>query len=110
MPPSPPVVKVLFWQKLQPAMWPIVPVFLPLYDAAEGLGVVLDHEQVVLLGKGHDLVHVADVAVEVDRHDGLGALGDQLLGRLDADAVVVEVHVGEARDGAGLDDREARWR
>ena len=33
---------------------------------------------------------------------------DQLLGRLDADAVVVEVHVGEPRDRAGLDHGEAR--
>ena len=65
------------------------------------------HEQLVPLREGHDLVHVADVAVEVDGHDGLGALGHQLLRRLDADAVVVEVHVGEARDGAGLDDGEA---
>ena len=88
-------------------MWPSVPVFLPLYDAAEGLGVVLDHEQVVLLGERHDRVHVADVAVEVHRHDRLGPRRDQLLGRLDADAVVVEVHVGEAGNGAGLDDREA---
>ena len=80
---------------------------LALVDAAEGLGVVLDDEQLVLLGEGVDRVHVAHVAVEVHRHDGLGALVDQLLGRLDAEAVVVEVHVGEARDGAGLHDGEA---
>ena len=110
MPPSPPVVKVLFWQKLQPAMWPSVPVFLPLYDAAERLGVVLDHEQVVPLGEGRDLVHVADVAVEVHGHDRLGPLRHQLLRRLDADAMVVQVHVREPGDGAGLDDGEARSR
>ena len=33
---------------------------------------------------------------------------DQLLRRLDAEAMVVQVHVGKPGDGAGLDDGEAR--
>ena len=104
------MVKVLFWQKLHAGHVAQRAGLLALVRAAERLGVVLDHEELVLLREGVDLVHVADVAVEMDGHDGLGALGDELLGRLDADAVVVEVHVGEARDRAGLHDGKAAWR
>ncbi len=100
------MVKVLLWQKLHAGDVAQRAGLLALVDAAEGLRVVFDHAELVPLGKGADAVHVADVAVEVDRHDGLGALVDQLLGGLDADAVVVEVHVGKARDGAGLHDGE----
>ena len=75
MPPSPPVVKVLFWQKLHAADVAERAGLLALVDAAERLGVVLDHEEVVLPGEGQDRVHVAHVAVEVHGHDGLGALG-----------------------------------
>ncbi len=31
MPPSPPVVQCLLWQKLKAPAWPMVPTFLPLY-------------------------------------------------------------------------------
>jgi len=32
---------------------------------------------------GHQLIHVARMSVQVDRHDGLGARGDQALGNDD---------------------------
>ena len=37
-------------------------------------------------------------------HDGLGALGHEFFGGLDADAMIVEVHVGEPRNRASLHD------
>ncbi len=72
--------------------------------AANSLGVVFNDKQVVLLGESVELVHIADVAVQVDRDDRLGALIDQLFSGFDADAVVVDVDVSKARNRAGLDD------
>ena len=90
------MVNVLLWQKLQPAMSPRAP--------AERLRVVLDNKEVVLLCKRVDPVHIAHIAVKMHRHDRLGAFVNQLLGGLDADAVVIEIDVGEPRDRAGLHD------
>src|SRR5574340_1607350 len=75
--------------------------------AAVCLGVVVDHEQVVLLRQRPNLVHIADVAVKVDGHDGFGAAGDQFFRALDAHAMVVQVYVREAWDGSRLHHREA---
>ena len=65
MPPSPPVVKVLFWQRLPSGFMSLnVPGFLAFVDAAERFGVVFDYEQIVLLGEGANFVHVGDIAVK----------------------------------------------
>src|ERR1051325_1822946 len=77
-----------------------------LIDPAEGLRVVFDDVKVVFPGQGVDFVHVAYVAVEMDGHDGPGALIDQFRRRLYVEAMVIEVHVGKARDGASLDHGE----
>jgi len=76
-------------------------------SAAERLGIVLYYKELVFLCEGENLVHVADVAVQVDRHDGHGPLRDKLLGRFDADAVVVDIDVGEPRNGPRLHDGKA---
>ena len=73
---------------------------LALVDAAEGLGVVLDDEEFVPLRERQDRVHVAYVAVQVHRHDRLRPAVDELLCRREADAVVLEIHVGETRNRA----------
>ena len=78
-----------------------------LVGTAKRLGVVFDDDQIVLLRQLHDRVHVTDVPVKVDRNDRLGSRGDELFDRLDADAVVVDVDVGESRDRPGLDDGKA---
>ena len=52
------------------------------------LGGVLDHDQAVLPGDLHDRVHVGRLAVEVDRHDGLGPRRDR---RLDRAGSIVKV-------------------
>ncbi|MBA7696677.1 hypothetical protein ES703_105328 [subsurface metagenome] len=76
--------------------------FLALVGAAKGLGVVFDNKQIMLLRKGRHFVHVADIAIQVHRHNRPGPLVDQLFCRLDADAMVVDIHVGKSRYRPGL--------
>ncbi len=58
-------------------------------------------------GEIEDAVHVAHVTVQVHRHDGFGSAIHQSRGGLNADAVVIQVYIGKARNGAGLQDRKA---
>ncbi len=76
--------------------------FLALVDSAKGLGVVLDDKQIVLFRKGLHFIHIADIAVQMHRHNRLGPLVDQLFRRLDADAMVVDIHIGKSRYRPGL--------
>lgn len=72
---------------------------------AEGLGAVFDDQQVVFLGDGHDFVHGAGVAVQVDGHDGAGAGRDLFADAFRVDVVRVWVDVRE--DGCGADGADA---
>ncbi len=72
--------------------------------AAQRFGVVLDHPQVIFPGQSPDRVHVADIPIQVDRHEGLRAGGHELLGRLHAQAMVLQVDIGKPRNRPRLDD------
>ncbi len=69
--------------------------------AAEGVGAVVDHEQVVLVGDLADDVPVADPADEVRNQDCAGLGTDRRLDLVDADLVVGEADVDE--DGRAVD-------
>ena len=71
---------------------------------ADSLGVVLDHQELVLVGDLADGLHVGALAVEMDRDDGLGLGRD---GRFDlgrVDALGLRVAIDEDGRGAGDPD------
>lgn len=76
----------------------------PLVFGTKTLRGVLDHDQLVTIGDRIDLVHVGRLAVEADRHDGLGARGDGGfdLGGVDVTGVGLDIH--EDRLGAEQHD------
>ncbi|MBA7650809.1 hypothetical protein ES703_58620 [subsurface metagenome] len=78
--------------------------FSALIDTAKSLGVVLDDKKIVLFCEVEDLVHIADIAVKMHRHNRPGPLVDELLGRLDTDTMVVDIHIGKTWNCPGLHD------
>ena len=68
------------------------------------LGRVLVDLQAVLVGDRDAARHLGRVAVEVDRHDALGLVGDGGLDRGRVEAEVVRLDVGEHRRGTGQRD------
>ena len=71
-----------------------------------GLGRVLDHRQAEALSQPPDRVHVTELPVEMDRHDGGGSLGNGGGGRFHVDQAVRVADVAEDRGRAGVDDGE----
>jgi hypothetical protein len=50
----------------------------PLYPREDGLGRILDDEQVAVSGDLHDRVHLAGHTGVMDGHNGLRPVGDRL--------------------------------
>ena len=71
---------------------------------------VFDYREAVLLGDRVDGVHVAWHAVDVDRHDGAGSLGDAALDRSRVHGQRGRIGVGEHRQGLVDQDRVIRRR
>ncbi len=78
--------------------------FAALVSAGDGLGRVLDDGQAVAARDGHDWVHVRHLSEQVDGHDRLGVLADDVLDLLGVDVVRDGVNVHEDRAGAGPPD------
>ncbi len=66
---------------------------------------VFDHRQAVLFGDGVDGVHVGALAVQADRHDGLGLGTDGVFDQIRIEVVGARVDVDEHRCGAEQGDR-----
>jgi hypothetical protein len=69
-----------------------------------GLRRVLHDVQAAVPGDGHERVHVGGLAVEVDRHEHLGAVPDRGRDGRRVDREVVLADVREPGRGAGLED------
>ena len=82
------------------------PAALP--GGAVGLGRVLDDLEAVGLGNGADFVHGRALAVEVHRHDGLGAGGDGGLDAVGVDVVGGQVGFHKDRRGPRVADGQRR--
>ncbi len=72
---------------------------------AQGLGGVLEHLKAVAFGDIQDLVHGADPAIDVHRHDGAGGRRDRRLHRLGRDQPVIIGALDRDRYAAGEMDR-----
>ena len=80
------------------------PDFSPAILRAESFGGVFHHEDAVLSGDSHNRVHVARMAVEMHRHDGLCARRDFTLEVRWIKRPRIARHVGEHRLCAEMDD------
>jgi len=89
---------------------PIEPMRRPLYSApwACAGSSVFQHHQAVLVGDLHDRVHVRRLAVQVDRHNGLGLGRDGRFDLRGVHRVAVGVHVHEHGLGVRVHDRRNR--
>lgn len=82
-----------------------VATFVAMVGGAEALGGVFDDRDVAMAGgDGVDGVHVGGLAVEADREDGLGAVGDLGFDEGGVDVAGVGFDVDEDRLGAEQDD------
>src|SRR5689334_9393181 len=80
------------------------PCLLPLVGTSKCLGVVLNHVQIVLLREGVEFVHIANIAVKMHRDNRFGSRRYQSLRRFDANAMIIDIHVGEPWNCTSLHD------
>ncbi|MCY1403473.1 hypothetical protein D9M71_186570 [compost metagenome] len=73
-----------------------------------GLCAILDHFQVVLVGKRHDRVHVARPTRQVNTHDRTSFRCQHRLDTLRRDVLGVAIHVCKHRVRARIDDTRYR--
>ena len=66
---------------------------------------ILDDDEMVTTGNLQNRIHVCRLAVQVDRQDGPGALGDRCLDQTRVDGVGLRVDVHEHGRGAAVADR-----
>ena len=64
---------------------------------AEGMGGIIDDLQMMTVRDLLDTLHITDVSIDMHRHDGTGALGDQGLELIDIDRVVPHIDIAEDR-------------
>ena len=69
---------------------------------AVGLGRVFDQGDIVFLTNRKQRVHIAGVAVEMNRHEGFGARGDGLFDALGVDAAGLVVDININRTGTDV--------
>ena len=70
----------------------------------EGVGRIVDDGQAVLFRKGADGVHVAEISVDVHRHNGDGFVGDERLDLCGVHGEALRVNVAEHRRAAAAHD------
>ena len=75
----------------------MLPAFLSFIGCGDGLGSVFDDIEIMPGGNLHDGVHVAHLAIEVDRNDGLGARTDRCFDLRGIEVVGSAIDVDEDR-------------
>ena len=75
---------------------------LTLVSGTVCLGAVLDHIQGMLFGNGHNGIHIAGQTVQMDRHNGLGFIGDLLLDFRRINIVGAEIRFYKYRRSTGI--------
>ncbi len=70
----------------------------------DGMGAIFDHDQPIFVSNGHDPVHVAGAACEVNRQNGPRARGDGGLDGIGIDVLGHRIHIGQHRGEPGVQD------